>query len=66
VDPALLAQWVAKDPLPRFEAWMAHRGWTPDPTLTARLEADLLALAETALKAPWPDPASLAEGVFST
>ncbi len=66
VDPALLAQWVAKDPLPRFEAWMAHRGWTPDPTLTARLEADLLALAETALNAPWPDPASLTEGVFST
>jgi pyruvate dehydrogenase E1 component alpha subunit/2-oxoisovalerate dehydrogenase E1 component alpha subunit len=65
VDPALLAQWAAKDPLPRFEAWMAHRGWRPDPGLAARLEAELLALAEAALEAPWPDPASLARGVFS-
>lgn len=65
VDPELLAQWAAKDPLPRFEAWMAQRGWTPDPGLAARLEADLLATAETALEAPWPDPASLATGVFS-
>lgn len=65
VDPELLAQWAAKDPLPRFEAWMAQRGWTPDPGLAARLETDLLATAETALAAPWPDPASLATGVFS-
>ncbi len=65
VDPLLLAQWAAKDPLPRFEAWMAHRGWTLDPGLAGRLEADLLATAETALTAPWPDPATLTAGVFS-
>jgi pyruvate dehydrogenase E1 component alpha subunit/2-oxoisovalerate dehydrogenase E1 component alpha subunit len=65
VDPTLLAQWAAKDPLPRFEAWMAQRGWTPDPGLVTRLEADLQAAAEIALEAPWPDPASLRSGVFS-
>jgi TPP-dependent pyruvate/acetoin dehydrogenase alpha subunit len=65
VDPALLAEWAEKDPLPRFEAWLAQRGWHPDPGLPARLEADLLAQAETALEAPWPDPSALSQGVFS-
>lgn len=65
VDPALLAEWAAKDPLPRLEAWMALRGWTVDPSLAGRLEAKLMATAETALEAPWPDPAGKADGVFS-
>jgi TPP-dependent pyruvate/acetoin dehydrogenase alpha subunit len=65
VDPALLAQWAAKDPLPRFEAWMAQRGWKLDPSLQARLETRLLAVAETALEAPPPDPGSLSRGIFS-
>lgn len=66
VDPGLLAQWAAKDPLPRFEAWMAQRGWEPDPGLALRIEAELQASADAALEAPWPDPASLATGVFSS
>ena len=65
VDPQLLTHWAAKDPLPRFEAWMAHRGWHPDPDLPGRMEADLLAAAEQALAAPWPEPAGLKAGVFS-
>ena len=66
VDPELLAQWAGKDPLPRFEAWMANRGWKVDPSLPARLEAKLLASAEAALEAPWPDPETLTAGVFSS
>ncbi|MDP1832090.1 MAG: thiamine pyrophosphate-dependent dehydrogenase E1 component subunit alpha [Geothrix sp.] len=66
VDPALLTQWAAKDPLPRFEAWMALRGWTPDPGLAARIEAELLASSDAALDAPWPQPDRLATGIFST
>ncbi|WP_306589560.1 thiamine pyrophosphate-dependent dehydrogenase E1 component subunit alpha [Geothrix sp. 21YS21S-4] len=66
VDPALLREWAAKDPLPRFEAWLAQRGWTPEPGLAARLEAELLADAEAALEAPWPNPDSLLSGVFSS
>jgi pyruvate dehydrogenase E1 component alpha subunit/2-oxoisovalerate dehydrogenase E1 component alpha subunit len=65
VEPGLLARWAAKDPLPRFEAWMTQRGWKPDPSLPARFEAELLAEAEAALEAPWPEPATLAPGVFS-
>jgi len=65
VAPELLAQWAAKDPLPRFEAWMAGRGWQPDPQLAVLIEARLQAVAEEALQASWPDPASLEIGVFS-
>ncbi len=65
VDPELLTHWAAKDPLPRFEAWLAQRGWTPDPGLAPRLEVELEAAAEAALEAPWPDPASLTHGVFA-
>ncbi|HJV49258.1 MAG TPA: thiamine pyrophosphate-dependent dehydrogenase E1 component subunit alpha [Geothrix sp.] len=66
VDPALLAEWAAKDPLPRFEAWMDHRGWKVDPSLASRLEERLLATAEETLQAPWPEPGSLQAGVFSS
>ncbi len=66
VDPELLAQWATKDPLPRFEAWMTQRGWQPDPGLSARLERELLTAADAALEAPWPEPASLTPGVFSS
>ena len=64
VDPVLLEQWAAKDPLPRFEAWMALQGWNHDPSLATRLEAKLLAWAEAALEAPWPEPDSLPQGLF--
>jgi TPP-dependent pyruvate/acetoin dehydrogenase alpha subunit len=66
VDPSMLAQWAAKDPLPRLEAWMGLRGWAVDPGLAPRLEATLLAAAEAALEAPWPDPASLTAGLFAS
>ena len=66
VDPATLAQWATRDPLPRFEAWMAQRRWLPEPGLAVRLEAELLASAEEALAAPWPEPAALGPGVFSS
>ena len=65
VDPQLLVEWEAKDPLPRFEAWLAQRGWAPEPGLAARLENDLAAAADAALEAPWPDPSILAQGVFA-
>jgi TPP-dependent pyruvate/acetoin dehydrogenase alpha subunit len=65
VEPERLAQWAAKDPLPRFEAWLALQGWNSDPGLSARLEASLLAVSEAALEAPWPDPDSLTLGLFT-
>jgi TPP-dependent pyruvate/acetoin dehydrogenase alpha subunit len=65
VDPALLATWATRDPLPRFEAWLNQRGWAPPPDLGAHLEQELSLAAEQAQQAPWPDPATLAEGVFT-
>ncbi len=65
VDPALLAQWAEKDPLPRFVAWMVHRGWKTDNSLSERLAARLEAAAESALKEPWPKADTLIQGVFS-
>jgi len=66
VDPDLLAQWAAKDPLPRFEAWLAGQGWAVDPGLPRRMEAELLVDAEAALSAPWPKAGALTSGVFSS
>ena len=66
VDKALLEAWAAKDPLPRFEAWMAAKGWTPEPGLRARLEAEASAAADRALQAPWPDPSTLVRGVYAS
>lgn len=65
VDKALLAAWAEKDPLPRFEAWLAAKHWAPDPGLRARLESEVAAMAEAALAAPWPDPANLRDGIFA-
>ncbi len=66
VNPDLIAHWAAKDPLPRFGSWMEQRGWKVDDSLAARLETRLLAVAEQALEAPWPEADALNSGVFST
>lgn len=66
VDPDLLAQWATKDPLPRFEAWLASRGWPVHTGLADRFEAELLATAEAALEAPWPIPPGTDPGVWSS
>ena len=65
VDKALLEAWADKDPLPRFEAWLSSNGWRPDPGLRARLEAEVAAMAESALAAPWPDPSTLRDRIFA-
>lgn len=65
VDKALLEAWAGKDPLPRFEAWLAAQGWAPEPGLRARLEAEAAAMADRALQAPWPDAATLTQGVYA-
>ena len=44
---------------------MAQRHWPPDPELAGRLASQLAAASERALAAPWPEPATLAAGVFA-
>jgi pyruvate dehydrogenase E1 component alpha subunit/2-oxoisovalerate dehydrogenase E1 component alpha subunit len=65
VPPEVLEAWAARDPLPRFEAWLETRGWAPEPDLAPRLAEDLARQAEQALAAPWPNPATLHAGVFA-
>jgi TPP-dependent pyruvate/acetoin dehydrogenase alpha subunit len=65
VDPDTLAAWAAKDPLPRFEAWMEAQGWNPDAGLRAGLEERVARMADEALAAPLPDPSTLRRGVFA-
>lgn len=65
VDHELLESWAAKDPLSRFEAWMAEKGWPVEANLRPRLESEVSAMADRALAAPWPDSASLTQGVYA-
>ncbi len=65
VDPELLAAWAAKDPLPRFEAWLSAQGWDPQSSLRIRLEESLAAMADAAIAAPLPDPSTLRQGLFA-
>lgn len=60
-----LEAWAAKDPLPRFERWLADRGWPPEPGLEGRLARELAEAADRALAAPWPEGSALIQGVFA-
>jgi pyruvate dehydrogenase E1 component alpha subunit/2-oxoisovalerate dehydrogenase E1 component alpha subunit len=66
VPQDLLQTWAAKDPLPRFEAWMQAQGWEPRAGLGEALAEALALQAEAALAAPWPDPGNLAKGVYAS
>ena len=55
VDPALKAQWAAKDPIARMEGWLEVQGWGPEPGLRKALEARLAGEAEVVLAEPMPN-----------
>ena len=59
VDPELKALWAARDPIQRLEGWLGGQGWSPDPGLRHRLEAELEAAAERALAEPAAAPANM-------
>jgi pyruvate dehydrogenase E1 component alpha subunit len=67
VPAGLLAQWEARDPLARYEASLLALGVEAselraiDETAAAQIDH---AVAE-AEAAPWPDPSTVAEGVFA-
>lgn len=68
VPPALLTEWQPRDPILRFETMLRERGWLDDDkqaALLKRVQAeidDALAFAENA---PYPDPATLTEGIYA-
>jgi TPP-dependent pyruvate/acetoin dehydrogenase alpha subunit len=56
VDPELRAQWAAKDPIARLEAWLEVQGWPPPAGLRESLAARLAAESEAVLEESLPQP----------
>jgi pyruvate dehydrogenase E1 component alpha subunit len=62
------AAWEARDPIARFDAWLrAQAGWNDDEAraLTAAVLADVEEATRRADASPWPDPATVTDGVFA-
>ena len=67
-DPALIEQWTAKDPLPRFQKAVIDRGGaTPkDFADIDKMTKDYAATeADIAVDEPMPDPATVSRGVYA-
>ncbi|MDO8189390.1 thiamine pyrophosphate-dependent dehydrogenase E1 component subunit alpha [Conexibacter sp. JD483] len=65
VDPGLIAEWAARDPIDRYSARLTERGL--DVTgLAEDVAAEVAEAVAVALTAPMPDPATATEGVFCT
>jgi pyruvate dehydrogenase E1 component alpha subunit len=68
VPSELHAAWEAKDPIARFDAWLrAQAGWTDDEAaaLSAGVQADVDEATRRADASPWPDPATVTDGVYA-
>ncbi|WP_372717778.1 thiamine pyrophosphate-dependent dehydrogenase E1 component subunit alpha [Immundisolibacter sp.] len=68
-DPAELAAWQARDPLPLFAGHLAEAG-IADAALLADIEqaisAEVASALEFAEQSPWPDPAEAHRGLYRT
>jgi TPP-dependent pyruvate/acetoin dehydrogenase alpha subunit len=68
VPPAMLEQWAARDPIPRYEKRLlaAHVASQADlDTIVARLEAALQEDLAAAEASPMPEPESGLDGVYA-
>jgi pyruvate dehydrogenase E1 component alpha subunit len=68
VPPELHTAWQASDPVARFDAWLrAHASLTDDEAaaLAADVRADVEKATRLADESPWPDPATVTDGVFA-
>jgi pyruvate dehydrogenase E1 component alpha subunit len=68
VPRALLDEWTARDPVMRFEAALRERGLLDDARLAelqARITAEIDDAQSFAENSPYPDPATLAVGVYA-
>ena len=68
VPPALREEWLAKDPIKRFEAYLQEKRILTD-TQKAEIEAKIQATIEDAVRfaenSPVPDGATVADYVFA-
>jgi len=63
-----LAAWRARDPIPRFRAWLLSKGFfteTDDQRLVAEVQAEVDAATEYARQSPWPAPEEALEDVYA-
>lgn len=68
VPPELLARWAQRDPIARMEALLRERGLLDDGALAAllaQIEAELDAAQAAAEASPFPDGATVTEGVYA-
>lgn len=63
-----LEAWRARDPIPRFRAWLGQRGWLADEEearLAAEVQAEVDRATEFARSSPWPEPTAALEDVYA-
>jgi pyruvate dehydrogenase E1 component alpha subunit len=68
VDPALLDEWRRRDPLERCRVALAERGLLDEQreqALAERITREIDAAVAYAEQCPYPDPATLTEGVYA-
>jgi pyruvate dehydrogenase E1 component alpha subunit len=68
MDPGEKDSWKAKDPLPKYRAWLIEHGHTSESDLSAmeaRIERDIDEALEFALGSAFPEPAELRRDVFA-
>lgn len=68
VPKELLAEWEARDPIARIEHVLRSRGLLDDAKLAAllaRIEAELDEAQAFAEASPYPDPATMTDGVYA-
>ena len=68
VPPALLEEWLAKDPIPRFEEYLTREQMLT-PAIKAEIEGQVKAVVEDAVsfaeQSPAPDPVTVADYIFA-
>jgi TPP-dependent pyruvate/acetoin dehydrogenase alpha subunit len=69
VPKDLFEKWARLDPIPRLEARMIEKGWADRDEIDqthARILKEVDEAVEWAENSPWPDPATLCDGVYET
>lgn len=69
VPKELFEEWAKRDPIERFRTWLrenAELGDEEEAEITGDVKKVLNDAARRAEESPWPDPATLEDGVFAT